>query len=339
MIDTIRFKGMQTRYNFTADYSRFIGYRRKDGTEKVVEVCVEKNEHYQVFLNPNEGTVTVQCNPHKSIFGINAFNYEKNPVLLKQFVRLVASYFFDNGDCWVSRIDIGGVTTYEDIDKAKSVIERFRGTRVPGGSIKKYRHQNYPSSVFYWSRHWSIKIYNKGVEIGYKEEDEIKKRSPNGFDLLKTVRYEKTYRFRELERVGSLPYQKINPDHKKYTDMPVKPNWGIYIDDLQMDLILFDFEEIFKKWDFAASDSVEAGSLKGLNALLHVVDKKGALSEAESMGYISRSSLQRYRAAKKKNPEFVPFVDFQENLDTISLRNKRKAFTFGLSSFYNADIG
>jgi len=352
MIDTLRICGDKTRYNFNADFSRFIGYRKKDGTEKIVELLVEKNEYYQVFVNPGAGKVTVQLNPHKILFGLNIFNYEENPVWLHQLVRHCANYFFGNSDCYVSRLDIGGVVTYKNQTEAIKVLERFRGTRVPGGSLKKYRHQNYADSVFYWSRHWSIKIYNKGVEMGCTPdmtEAQLEKagttnekiladRSPAGFDLLATLRYEKTYRFRELERIGSLPYQKAHPQHKAVTDMPVKPNWGVHIDDLRMDLIMYDFKNIFEKWDFAASESLHPGELKGVHTLLYALDKLGKLSELESLKAVSTSTMGRYRKKKRENPEFEPFVKFVNNLDTKSLNNKRRAHTFGLSGFLLGNI-
>jgi len=321
MIDTVRLTGYGQFYKFKMDYERFIGYRRKDGTEKITDQVVEnKKGKYVARYSPSTDIMHVEFNLSKLLFERNVYNYAQNVGLLKTLLSHAAAYFFSGGDCFVSRVDIGGVTTYADNNEAYNVLNSMRHARPTGSRITKFKHQNYSDSVFYYTKNWSIKIYNKGVESGeLKEMPQFKE-----FKLHDTLRFEKTYRFNEFARLG-----------KSKGVNSVTPYFGVPLRDFDLGVIFDDFYSVFRNWDFVANGTIKRVGKRGVQACLAAMDAKGILSEAEAERVVSSRSMRRYRVAKQQMPDFNPRIVFQNNLSNKMLHKLNYAITFGLSEFFN----
>lgn len=372
MIDTIRLTGPADYYKFSYDYERFTGIKRKDGEERISQVLVEnKKDVHRIFYSPHNNQIVVELNPHKLIFKENVYNYEINSAILNDFVRRIGSVYFRGHNYYVARLDIGGVTTFDNFDSASQVLEKFRATRIPGARVARFKQQNYASSVFYASKNWSIKIYNKGIEMrcGFQDAPEfvidkatglpvanndyvppeLRERNRLGFDLLSTLRVEKTYRFREMERIGLNDVLKTvtpliaNPTEfdrqlhalaidkaKKGAMMQVTPYMGVHIDSFDIDLLMRDFFSVFQNWEFTTTPYITTE--RGSAGLLSVIDSYGGLSEVEASGVVSRSTIWRFRNKKRELSDFVPKIDFKNNLPQNVLKYWYYYRTLGINS-------
>jgi hypothetical protein len=315
MIDTIRLTGNADYYRFQKTYERFTGWKKASGEERISTVMVEnKKGVHRVFLTPSTNTMVVELNPHKLIFSDNVYNYEKSAGVLNDFVRRVGSAYFSDSSYYVARVDIGGCHTCENTIQAGQMVERFRSARIVGARTERFKQQNYKSSVFYSSKNWSLKLYNKGIEMKIGEDGEERHRV--GFDLLSTVRAEKTYRFRELERIGIRDATKHIPvnlstnqtdinsrNHsiaqaKKSAKFQVTPFMGVHIDSFDIEPILNDFYGVLQNWEFTATPYIT--EKKGVLGLLNILDNQGLLSTIEGNNTVSRQSVWRYKQLKKK---------------------------------------
>lgn len=307
MIDTVRLRGPADIVNFKWDYTRFTGFKRKDGKEIVNEIIVRKTPHYRAFYYPSQDIIDVECNLHKILFNENVYNYSVSPAVLGGLVHsLVGTFYSSSSHVYVSRCDIGGVVTYSDRFECNKVLESYRGARMPGGRVAKWRHQNYQHSVFYRAENWSMKVYNKGEEM----KDAAKEFTE--FNLFNTLRFEKTYRFREMKRLG----------------MNIKPCRGVEVSEFDVSLLLDDFFKILTDWEFSQTPHVTDKS--GQMGLLSVIEQAGLFSDVESQGVVSRSTLWRYRKLKKDLQE-KQIVSFSQNLPPRKLHILNYANTFGLS--------
>jgi hypothetical protein len=293
MIDTLRLVG--PAINYIRPFTWEKGYYFKDlenKTEKHATALVENRPNlWRVYYSPAYGTISVELNPHKILFSNNIYNYEQNHSFLRKLIFDIGSFFYGSGSWFVSRIDIGGVFTYDSRTTCRAALEKFRATRIEGSRSEKFKHQSYKDAVFYSTRNWSVKIYNKGVEMKISENDTF-----YPFDLLSTLRFEKTYRFRELERLG----------------MPVEAYKGVHKNNLNTQSILNNFFETFRSWEFNSTPWLT--EKKGVIGLLSVIDSAGALSEVETMKTVSHSSFWRYRKEKKKASEIeIPVTIFCNN--------------------------
>lgn len=316
MIDTIRICGNSLYYKFKADYTTYTVIKRKKGDLVVPSFQSENKKRdgvsiYRVFHNMAHGNVSVEFNPHKLIFGNNIYNYEQNFQVLDRFVHHIANHFFSGGHCYISRLDLGGVVDYGTPHLATTHIESLRGTRLSGARIATYKNQSYKTSVFYKSQNWSIKVYNKGAEM--KLPDGLDK--IHGMSLNSTLRYEKTYRFGEMKRLG----------------MEAVPYFGIPINQFSTKPLLEDFYRVFQQWERQSIPYMTEA--RGVIGLLSVLDNAGLLSEVEATGVTSRWSTYRYRKEKQNRPELQTFVEFKDNVPDDLKRKWFTAHTFGLSNF------
>ena len=291
MIDTIRLSGPASFYKFSYDYERYFAYKTKDGWEKTVSVQVEKNEKYRVYYNPGYDRIDVELNLQKVLFNANCYNYALSSYDIGRLVRGVHNSFFTDSSGFISRIDLGGVVNYGSYEESIKALEKYRGARFLGATVAKYRQQNYATSVFYPSKHWSLKVYLKGIEQrivnkDYLAESSSVSRGIYGVDVCDMLRFEKTYRFRELERLG----------------MTCVARNGIPIDSFNADLVYKDFMRILSEWDFSQSPSFITA--KGTVGFLQLLDQKGLLGEAEAQYLVSRSARTRLRKLKQEQVDF-----------------------------------
>lgn len=362
MIDTIRFTGPARYYRFNYSYEKFQGFRRADGEERITQVMVEdiKGVH-RVFYTLSTDTIVVELNPQKLMFGDNVYNYEKNTAILNDFVRLVGGVYFDSSDYYVSRVDLGSVTTFPSVEDSKMALERFRSARLDGARIGRFKQQNYKDSVFYPSRNFSVKIYRKGVEMGIKPQDEtdddgnplipesMRERNRLGFDLLATLRCEKTYRFNEMKRLGvnyamrhilPLRYDATDIEKEVYREqvsrakrsapMQVTPYKGVHIDSFDIGILVEDYFNTFEKWEFNSTPYLT--HQKGSAGLLSIIENNGQLAEVESLGVVSRKTIHRYKKKKRKVLDFTPTLTFSNNMSQKVSQMWYYYRTFGINS-------
>jgi len=318
MIDTIVFTGDPTSARMNFDLERYTAWKRKDGTEVVTEVLYKKTEHYRVFYSPSYNRARIECNLSKILFDHNIYNYEKSPNILNTVIRRLGDYFFLPNTYYVSRCDIGGVRQYDARLDADRVLEGFRKARFEGARLRKYKHQNYDNSVFYSSANWSIKIYNKGHEM--KNHGEIPE--PHLFNML---RFEKTYRTGEMERLG----------------MQKTPHYGIHIDSFDVGTLVHDFETVFAKWEQRANPViVNAKGMLGLVAIVDALtrqndDQNGAIDDLVNNGTISRATLSRYHTLKHKTSNLFQgekSVSFPYNLPAEKRNRMGYVYNFGFAN-------
>ena len=318
MIDTIRFSGPASYYKFNFDYERYSAYRTKDGWEKTTSVQVEKNDRYRVYFNPGYDRIDVELNLQKILFGANCYNYALSSYDIGRLVVGVHNSFFTASSGFVSRIDLGGVVNYGTYEESIKALEKYRGARFLGASVAKFRQQNYATSVFYPSKHWSLKVYHKGVEQHVVNKDSLVEssafsRAAYGVDTVDMLRFEKTYRFRELERLG----------------MTCVARNGIPIDSFNSDLVYRDFMRVLSEWDFSESPSFVTE--KGTVGFLQLLDQKGLLGEAEAQYLVSRSARTRLRKIKKEQVDFRQ-KEFILNFPEKSAGNLNYCLMFGPQS-------
>jgi len=306
MLDTIRLVGSSIGSNIKTNVTKYTSYIRENGVEKIAGVSMNdlKGYPYRAWIDPNHLTLTVELNPHKILFGENIYNYCSNASAVRNLVYSVADTFFAGNDCFISRADLGGIQTFGSPTQAMEALEQYRNTKISGARIKKYRHQNYQHTVCYYTQNWSAKIYNKGYEVlrGSEQQPGV-----YPFDLYSSLRFEKTYRSGEFERLG----------------MPKKPYRGVHLHQFDFGLWYTDFMDFFSKWE--REKKAYYTDMKGVAGLLNVIDQMGQLSNVEAMGIVDRTTIWRYRKAKRDNIPVEP-VKFVDNLtskqkNTVMLLN------------------
>lgn len=204
MIDTLRISGNQ--FNLKIKPTESILYREKDGiiTPLQSKLITEK---YRIFETKN-GMVTVELSVPKLLFGHNGLNYLVGEYkMMENLINNIGNYFF-KGNWYISRIDIAAVVMVEDI---QTELKFYREFKQRTARIGKYNHQNYKDSVFYFSKEYAMKIYDK-----YKESKNILHKN--------LLRYEMTIRSSMLEKIlktSKKPYygiRSVDMDYKKIVD-------------------------------------------------------------------------------------------------------------------------
>ena len=127
--------------------------------------------------------------------------------MMENLINNIGNYFF-KGNWYISRIDIAAVVMVEDI---QTELKFYREFKQRTARIGKYNHQNYKDSVFYFSKEYAMKIYDK-----YKESKNILHKN--------LLRYEMTIRSSMLEKIlktSKKPYygiRSVDMDYKKIVD-------------------------------------------------------------------------------------------------------------------------
>lgn len=292
MVDTICFVGNPIHARWDFDLEKYTAWKRKDGTEVLTEVLYKKTDNYRVFYSPSYNRARVECNLGKILFKKNIFNYEKNSNILNLLCRRLGDFFFQPHSYYISRCDIGAVRVFADNLAAARVIEGFRNARPEGSRLTKFKHQNYADSVFYYTKNWSIKVYNKGAEMRKNKEDTTEADD-------RTIRFEKTYRTGEFERLG----------------MQKTPTYGVHIDSFDIAHLVDDFFNVFTKWEQKQAGTIVRG--KGVLGCLAILDNLGHIDDAVANGVVSRSSLSRYNRIKSKTVDLLHSdrtIKFDNNL-------------------------
>lgn len=279
MIDTLRLTGSGKHYRFKPSYSKYTVFKRDGKPEYIQGIQLEQTGNYRCFYSPSHDNATVEFNASKIIFRDNWTNYANNSIAIDTIIRVFSEYFFFRRTCYIARIDLGFVQDFMTEERANEVLEMFRGARFPGARKAKFLNQAYDGSVFYSTRNWAVKIYNKGRE----------QKMPQGHPLRSVLRYEKTYRFNELKRIG----------------MPVTPTKGVLVRDFDSTAILTEFWQLWTGWDLQAKPYQVSG-LKGSAALLQVIEQSGLLGVLETQNSVSRSTIWRYKKKRKSQKQIEP---------------------------------
>jgi len=300
MIDTIRFSGAHLRAAFVPDSISFFSTKKKGQlTERAIFSQVQKHKYYRILFDGGRQRYTVEINPHKMLYQYNIYNYEKDTNVYLLLVYGLARHFFSSlDDVYLSRVDIGGVHDFGDIENAKKSLELFRTTKPENVRWSKAMNQTYETAVFYNSKGYSIKIYMKLPEM----ERTAKKA---GYDIPKEIadfsagllRFEKTYRTDELNKIG----------------MPKTPFLGIHIHDFNPHSLYADFENTFKKWEQRAAP--HRTDRRGIMGLLQTIsnDNHENFAGVARSGIVSRQTISRfYKLKKEQTKQFV--LNFENNL-------------------------
>lgn len=199
MIDTIRLTGDDFKLNFQPSES--ILYREKNGEIYPLQSFLTTPK-FRIFQK-KAGSTTVELSVPKLLFGENGLNYLVGEYQKMQtLVENIGNFFF-KGDFYISRIDIGAVVMVDDV---KTELKFYREFKQRTARVSKYNHQNYADSVFYFSKEYAMKIYDK-----YKESKNEKHKN--------LLRYEMTIRSSMLEKILSekkKPYYGIRCDKMDY---------------------------------------------------------------------------------------------------------------------------
>jgi len=263
MLDTISIVSEQDNYRFPIAKAQYvIDYH--DTNKKYLLTQTYINENYRVFHDLNRNAVRIEASIPKIIFGHNGLNYiePKNHNLIKLYIDLFAKFFFkDTSTVYINRIDIASVQYFDNPAKQ---IETYKQFKLQNQRLTKFNHQNYKSSVFYFSKNFSTKIYDKFIE----SKDE----SHRGL-----LRFEKSYRLGYLKKCKML----------------AKPYFGVSLSALKIEVLINDFLETFQKW---TSKTVVANPTRnGLMGTLETlrVENIQLLQELVIKGIISDSTIKR----------------------------------------------
>lgn len=325
MIDTLRLRGPAKDYNMKLQVTKYqVWVNEETGNvtnSPIVTLSNVKDKDgqslYRIFYTPSADMVEVELNVQKILFSNNATNYCFSAPVLNLLVRRVGAYFFASGSYFVTRIDLGFVQTMETEDKKRAQIDTFRNTRLPGSYAAKYKAQYYANSVWYMSKNWVMKIYDKHAEITkHDSKERANELVPNN----NMVRYEKQFRGKEIERVseGRMKYE---------------PFKGIHIDSFDVTDLKENLFETLADWARNMA-TIEGQQLKGTAGLLDVLAKKGLLSEVETSGVVNRSTIHRY----KKKAQKIGVVDYSVTPDIISEAYKNRvsyAVSVGFAKILN----
>jgi len=310
MIDTIRFRGPAGGYRYKWNMQRFYVFRNESGDEYTPSTLIEnkkdakKNSIYRAFYMPTSDFMDVELNIGKLLFTHNIYNYENSSANLNTLIRRFGDCFFNSSDYYVTRIDLGHLQTYASKEETRNVIERYRHSRLPGSYARKFKHQNYADSVFYKAEGWSIKVYDKHAEMVHNLGESIANELIPDKNML---RFEKTYRVREIQRIGKYPTVFDSKGEaigwgQRYTIEKYK---GVHIDSFDIGPIMEDYTTTFKNWEFAAIPYIT--DHKGALGLLSIIDSYGGLSEIEGTGVVSKMTFHRYKKVKKTTHPPPPF--------------------------------
>lgn len=314
MVDTLRLSGKSGSFRFSATATKYYTFRNHDGEKDTIPMVQmdTNNDNYRVFYSPAYDRYDVEFNLAKVLFGNNWHNYALNPHDIGQLVRACARHFFGDTRVYLGRIDLGFVQQFADYTEAQNTLETFRKTRPKGIRKLKAKNQFYEHSIFFPSQNYSIKIYNKGAE------QKVGRIGDADSWLWKVLRFEKTYRFREIERLGML----------------AKPFWGIDIDDMDYSVLTKDLHKIFDDWERLTNPCIS--KLSGLMGAVAAIDGLGKLNELEAAGILKRSTLSRYRARKYDDllPDYTGKVKIVDSDFDGKLAQVVSAFIFAPQNFF-----
>jgi len=320
MIDTVRISGPAGLHRWKYELEKYYAYKKKGKKEVIQQQLVaNKKGKFRVFYSPAQERIDVEFNLGKLLFNYNVFNYEKSTSRLLLLLARCGEYFFSRGDFFISRLDIGGVFDAGDINNGRAIIETFRRTRVPGGRIRKYKHQNYEDSVFYKSENWSVKVYLKGPEMMKVYKQAQVETVCGVIDAMPLVRFEKTYRSGEFERLG----------------MEKTPYWGIHVSDFDLDIVMRDFYKVFEGWERQRADHFV--DLKGAMGALQMFDRQGKFEEACQSGVYSKATIQRYRKLRhdlRPSDWHTLYFDFPNNLCEKGKQLIQNVINFGAVNLF-----
>lgn len=300
MIDTIRLRGPAVSYRLNWTFEKYYCFKTPSGDfEKIPITLIEnkkdakKRSLYRVFYVPSANLMDVEINLGKLLLEHNVYNYCTSSLDLDTLVRRVGACFFNSGDYYIARIDLGHTQTYATKLEAQKTIDQYRHSRLPGAYSRKFKHQNYKDSVFYKSENWSIKVYDKYAEMVHSLGlEEAKKIIPDE----NVVRFEKTYRIGEMKRLG----------------LQVDPYKGVHVDSFQIATLMNDYLSTFGKWEFSSTPHIT--DAKGVIGLISYLDNLGQLSELEAANIVSKSSLWRYRREKTSLAVTTPRLNILKNI-------------------------
>lgn len=143
--------------------------------------------------------------------------------------------------------------------------------------------------------------------------------------LFNMLRFEKTYRTGEMERLG----------------MQKTPHYGIHIDSFDVGTLVHDFETVFAKWEQRANPViVNAKGMLGLVAIVDALtrqndDQNGAIDDLVNNGTISRATLSRYHTLKHKTSNLFQgekSVSFPYNLPAEKRNRMGYVYNFGFTN-------
>jgi hypothetical protein len=266
MIDTISFQGHQVDYFEKSTRAKFfINYEERNNPYLITDHFQGKN--YRAFHDLNRKLVRIELSLPKAVCGQNCFNYanaENYPLLEKIIYSIMGQFFRNPKFCWINRIDLGYVQKYDTEKEKELALEHYKNTRPHSQRVSKFKHQNYSTSSFYYTKNYSIKVYDKFAESKY---DNCTWTTKN------MLRFEKTYRTGEMKRLG----------------MESTPYMGIPVPFFSLQQLMNDFKLTFQRWEFGTK-------------IVPIVTEKGLLGVLQSVKILSPDIYKYIETAKIASP-------------------------------------
>jgi hypothetical protein len=272
MVDTVVISGYLPSFSLPVSYETFRSFGRAGERERMTFAQVYSSDHFRAHYFPSTNRMRCEFSFPYCLFSLNSYNYASSVDDVYFTLRAIADTLFPCSDSFFSRVDLSYCFLFDTPDAALdfiALLKRAKPARVRASSWTK----GYPTSVFFSTRGWSVKFYVKGYE----------QKSPKGSDLYRVVRYEKTYRAMELQRITGLrkrPFFGI-------PSMPLVSAFGGVID---------DFLNVFEGWTFSAAPP-DTSQYRGSHKLLAYLDALGQLTP-DAVASVSRSSYYRYKKKK-----------------------------------------
>lgn len=277
MIDTLRISMPKRPAVFLPKVEKYITFKnRENDFEKVIINQLDSgNPNYRAFWSA-AGGYSIEFNLGKVLYLNNYTNYAPDPSFIAGLVAASVAHFCGKNDAFISRIDLGYCVDYGSYDEAKRHLDMYKNARPKGFSANRYNPKQYKHSIFYNTKNWSVKIYNKGIEQKIDSLDDTE-------GLHGVLRFEKTFRSNELLRLG----------------MPRVPYFGVPADQFDAGLVVDNLFQVFQGWDLQALPFQKQPNFRAGMAAIKIVDDLGLLHQLEQAGSVSRSTMHRYRKKKE----------------------------------------
>lgn len=281
MIDTIVLIAQSSNYIFPKNQAKFLleySDRQVPRSYWMTEAYISQDKKIRVFHDINREQIRLECSIPKLIFGNNSINYieRTNVASALELIKILIKQFFKQyKEVYINRIDISAMQEYESIDEKRLHLEAYRVNKPINVRLKKFTHQNYADSIFYYSKNYSIKIYDKHKETPIND---------CYLDNSKMLRFEKSYRRGEMQKLKLLTY----------------PFLGCKIGDFDLNVLVNDFERVFTNWEM--KKQVIDCPKKGLLGVIKVLkfENPELYRQIISSGKISDSTIKRTNKVESK---------------------------------------
>lgn len=273
MIDTVSFRWKGKRPFDHADETTqrvFVDHAKNKVLHRAYETY--QRDTFRAQYLPDDRRATIEFSLPKFVFGSNS----KNWININQSVHILNNYMSRQHQrqyYHARRVDIGFNVVYSDQAEADYIISAFKTAKPKRAHYAKLDHttKSYQHSVFYPTRDYSVKVYNKGWE----QKDQ---------SLRNVLRFEATLRTQKLRTFAAGDYS-------------YKPYYGVRFQDINLNAAHDWFIQFISDWvkRFGVKTGYKSYGAKGVYKLMQKLDELGKLDETLDGANVPYYTVSRYR--------------------------------------------